>query len=42
MVALDPVISCMKLLHTLNKKDPGSFFALNNYNLANKGVANRL
>jgi hypothetical protein len=42
MVALDPVISCMKLLHPLNKKDPRTFFTFNNYNLANKGIANRL
>jgi hypothetical protein len=41
MVALYPVISCMKLLHTLNEKDSWAFFALNNNGLANKGVSDR-
>jgi hypothetical protein len=41
-IALHPVITCMELLHTLDKKDPWSLFALNNYNLANQGVSDRL
>jgi hypothetical protein len=32
----------MKFLHSLYQENPWSFFPLNNHNLANEGVANRL
>jgi len=34
VIALNPVISCMKLLYPLNEKDAWAFFTLYNYNLA--------